>query len=92
MPELSDIPMSTDVKFNLCMSPVKDSCERSKGVLMRYVEKHSRGKVPGIHRSMRPRESTTFNGLSDLCSIYHELDLFLWLQGKLPSNAVEEVS
>lgn len=27
--------------------------------------------------------------LAELCSIYHELDLFIWLQNKLPSNAVE---
>ena len=85
-----DIPMSTEDKFNMCMSPVKESCGRSKRVLLRYLERHSIGKVPGIHRTMRPREAKTFHGLSDLCSIYQELDLFLWLQGKLPSNAVEE--
>lgn len=72
------------------MSPVKEACNRSRGVLMRYVEKHSVGKSPGIHRSMRPKEAKTFHGLSELCSIYQELDLFLWLQSKLPSNAVEE--
>lgn len=52
--------MSTAEKFTLCMSPVKDSCERSKGVLLRYVEKYSTGKVPGVHRSMSPREPTSF--------------------------------
>lgn len=81
--------MTTAEKFNLCMSPVKENCSRSKGVLMRYVEKHSAGKSPGIHRSMCPREAKTFHGLSELCSVYQELDLFLWLQTKLPSNAVE---
>lgn len=81
--------MTTSEKFSLCVSPVKESCNRSKAVLMRYVDKHSIGKVPGVHRSMKPREAKTFHGLSELCSIYQELDLFLWLQDKLPSNAVE---
>ncbi|KAL7519253.1 hypothetical protein ACHAWX_004038 [Stephanocyclus meneghinianus] len=89
---LKDVEMSTAAKFLLCMSPVKESCARSKAVLLRYVEKYSKGKVPGIHRSMRPKEPTSFNNLAELCSVYHELDLFLWLQSKLPSNnAVEEV-
>lgn len=87
-----DVEMSTAAKFLLCMSPVKESCARSKAVLLRYVEKYSKGKVPGIHRSMRPKEPTSFNNLAELCSVYHELDLFLWLQSKLPSNnALEEV-
>lgn len=87
-----DVEMSTAAKFMLCMSPVKESCARSKAVLLRYVEKYSTGKVPGIHRSMRPQEPSSFHNLAELCSVYHELDLFLWLQSKLPSNnAVEEV-
>ncbi|KAL3792854.1 hypothetical protein HJC23_004779 [Cyclotella cryptica] len=89
---LKDVEMSTSAKFMLCMSPVKESCARSKAVLLRYVEKLSIGKVPGIHRSMRPKEPTSFSNLAELCSVYHELDLFLWLLKKLPSsNAVEEV-
>ena len=55
--------MSTSEKFTICMSPVKESCNRSKAVLMRYIEKHSNGKVPGIHREQRPREATNFRGL-----------------------------
>ncbi len=58
---------------------------------MRYVETYSSGKVPGVQNSMRPRAAKSFNHLADLCSLHHQLELFLWLQGKLPSNAVEVV-
>lgn len=58
---------------------------------MRYVETYSNGKVPGVQNSLRPRPAKSFNHLADLCSLHHQLELFLWLQGKLPSNAVEVI-
>ena len=69
----------------------KESCPKSKNTFVRYVETYSNGKVPGVQNSMRPRSAKSFNQLADLCSIHHQLELFLWLQGKLPSNAVEVV-
>lgn len=87
---LKDVDMPSTVKFTLCMSPVNESCPRSKRVLMRYVEMYVSGKTPGVHRSMRPREATSFHNLTELCTVHHELELFLWLQSKLPTNAVEQ--
>ncbi|KAL7527736.1 hypothetical protein ACHAXR_007600 [Thalassiosira sp. AJA248-18] len=88
---LKDINMTPLEKFAICMSPVNESCPKSRRVLLRYVEKYSSGKTPGIHSSMRPKPAKSFEHLSDLCSVHHQLELFLWLQNKLPSNAVEVV-
>jgi len=87
---LKDIKnMSPAEKFVLCMSPVNENCVRSRNVLLRYVEKYTTGKVPGLHYSMQPKAAKSFDHLADLCSVHHQLELFLWLQNKLPSNAVE---
>lgn len=87
---LKDVPNMTAVeKFTLCMSPVQKNCPKSKNVLLRFIEKYSSGKVPGLHRTMRPRPAKSFDQLADLCSVHNQLELFLWLQKKFPSNAVE---
>jgi len=56
---------------------------------MRYLETYTEGKVPGIHHALRPRPAKSFQHLADLCGTHHSLELFIWLQGVLPSNAVE---
>ena len=45
---LKDIDnLSPGDKFSLCMSPVTESCPKSKAVFMRYIETYANGKVPG---------------------------------------------
>ena len=56
---------------------------------MRYVDKFTNGKVPGLHRDMRPMPPKSFDHLSSLCKVHQQLDLFMWLQNKFPTNAVE---
>jgi len=89
---LKDIDnLSPGDKFSLCMSPVTESCPKSKAVFMRYIETFSCGNVPGLHRVMRPRPASSFDHLTELCSVHNHLELFIWLQGTLPSNAVEKL-
>ena len=33
--------------------------------------------------------TTKMNDLGNLCTVHHQLELFTWLQNKLPSSAVE---
>ena len=43
---LKDIDnLSPGDKFSLCMSPVTESCPKSKAVFMRYIETYNNGKV-----------------------------------------------
>ncbi|KAL9191173.1 hypothetical protein ACHAXT_000879 [Thalassiosira profunda] len=86
---LKDIPMDASQKYSLCLSPVRESCPHSKRVLMKYVESYTHGKVPGVLHSMRPRPAKSLDKFSALCNVHHQLDLFVWLQNKLPTNAVE---
>ena len=87
---LKDIDnMTPEQKFVLCMSPVQENCPKSRNVLMRYVDKLTNGKVPGLHRDMRPMPPKSFDHLSSLCKVHQQLDLFMWLQNKFPTNAVE---
>ena len=90
---LKDYPLPTELKFTLCMSPVRETCPRSKRAFQRFVETFSKGRSPGVHFSLIPRPAKNFNHLSDLCSIHSELELFLWLQNKVEptglSSAVE---
>ena len=81
--------MCVEDKYRVLMCPINESCPKSKKTLMRYLEKYSSGKVPGVHREMRPRPVKSFDSLADLCGVHSQLELFLWLQNKLPSNAVE---
>jgi len=45
---LKDIDnLSPGDKFSLCMSPVTETCPKSKAVFMRYIETYSNNRVPG---------------------------------------------
>jgi hypothetical protein len=60
-------------------------------VLMRFATKLASGEVSGLTRSMMPRRPSSFDDLSRLCSVFSELELFLWLQKKFPpGNIMEE--
>jgi len=88
---LKDIDLSPAEKFTLCMSPVNEKCVKSRNMFLRYVETYMSGKVPGLHSSMRPRPAKSLGNLAELCTMHGQLELFLWLQTKLPSNVVEVI-
>ncbi len=64
---LIEVPLPAPEKFMLALSPISEGCQRSKNVLMRYVQKHVNGEVPGLHRTMRPKAATSFDHLTNLC-------------------------
>lgn len=73
------------------MCPVIINSEKSMGVLLRFAAKLSTGEVSGLTYDMNPRAPKTFADLGRLCSIYNELEVFLWLQQKIPpGNMLEE--
>ena len=39
---------------------------------------------------MRPRPAKSFNHLAELCSLHHQLELFLWLQSKVSKGLIIE--
>merc|ERR1711957_637042 len=86
---LKDINMSPAEKFVICMSPVNGNCSKSKNLLMRYLEKYTNSEVPGLSHQMQPKAAESLDHLSNLCSVHHQLELFLWLHNKFPSNIVE---
>jgi Mitochondrial degradasome RNA helicase subunit C terminal len=60
-------------------------------VLLRFASKLAAGEVAGLTHSMVPRPPRSFSDLARLCSIYNELELFLWLQQRFPpGNMMEE--
>ena len=59
--------------------------------LKRFASKLAAGEVSGLKRSSFPRRPKSFEDLSLLCSIFSQLDVFLWLQKKFPpGNVMEE--
>jgi Suv3 C-terminal domain 1/Mitochondrial degradasome RNA helicase subunit C terminal len=83
--------MSQRDKYTLCMCPVIINSEKSMAVLLRFAAKLAAGEVSGLTYSMNPRSPKSFADLGRLCSIYNELEVFLWLQQKFPpGNMLEE--
>lgn len=73
------------------MCPVVVKNDGSMSVLKRFATKLEAGEVSGLTHSMMPRRPTSFADLSRLCSVFSELELFLWLQKKFPpGNMMEE--
>lgn len=84
-----DLPL-TD-KYNLCMAPISLNTSSSIAVVLRFAEKLASGEAPGLKQNMRPNKPKSFDDLATLCSLYHEIELFLWLQNKFPPcNMVEQ--
>ena len=63
----------------------------SRDVLVKYGQKMALGEVPGLTRSTPIKPAKTFHDLALLCSIYSEVELFIWLQNKFrPINLMEQ--
>ena len=64
---------------------------KSRDVIVKYGQKMAAGEVPGLTRSSPLKRAKTFNDLASLCSVYSEVELFLWLQNKFPPiNLMEQ--
>jgi ATP-dependent RNA helicase SUPV3L1/SUV3 len=89
--QLASIDLSIRDKYTLCMSPVVGTSKSSMEVLKRFAVKLASGEVPGLSQRLRPMRPKSFDDLSNLCSIYSDLELFLWLQNKFPPvNMMEQ--
>ena len=88
---IDSFPLTVREKYALCMCPVSTKNGRSMEVLTRFAAKFSAGEVSGLPNRTVPRMPKTFEDLAQLCAIFSELDLFLWLQNKFPpGNYIEQ--
>lgn len=84
-------PLTIREKFALCMCPVSTNNQKSMDVLTRFAAKLSAGEISGLTNRMIPRKPKTFEDLAQLCGVFSDLDLFLWLQNKFPpGNFIEQ--
>jgi ATP-dependent RNA helicase SUPV3L1/SUV3 len=87
---IKTIPLSLRDAYIMCLSP---TTENSLELLENFAWKHCRGEVPGLSSRKVPKRASSFEDLSNLCGIYADADLFLWLGLKFPpSNAVEQAA
>lgn len=87
---IKNIPLNLRDAYNMCLSP---STENSLDLLESFAWKYSRGEVPGLPSRSVPKRAKSFDDLSNLCGIYADSDLFLWLGLKFPPcNAVEQAA
>jgi Suv3 C-terminal domain 1/Mitochondrial degradasome RNA helicase subunit C terminal len=77
-------------KYVLCMCPIKINSDYALQVLLRFAEKLAAGEVSGLTREMTPRPARNFVELGRLCSIFNELEIFLWLQHRFPPGNMLE--
>lgn len=88
---LAQHPLSIRDKYSLCMCPISMDSKGSMEMLKRFSAKLAAGEVSGLKHRALPRKPKSFEDLSRLCSIFSELDVFLWLQKKFPpGNVMEE--
>ena len=59
-------------------------------VVKRFAAKKASGQHSGLTKNMIPKAAKTFEDLARLCSIFSELELFLWLQRKFPPGNMME--
>lgn len=75
------------------MAPVTLNSPQSMAVLKRFATKLAAGQVAGLTHSMIPKPAQSFEQLARLCSMFNELELFLWLQYKFPpGNMMEQLT
>ena len=88
---LKDVDLETSDKYMFCMAPISLQNPKARDVLVKYGQKLAAGEVPGLTRSTPMKRAKNFNDLALLCSIYSEVELFIWLQNKFPPvNLMEQ--
>ena len=76
----------------VCMSPVSSYKDTTTiDIVRRFAAKKAKGQSSGLTKNMIPKPPKTFSDLAQLCVIFNELELFLWLQRKFPpGNMIEQ--
>lgn len=88
---IDEYPLTVREKYALCMCPVSTQNGKSMDVLKRFAAKLSAGEGSGLPNRMILRQPKTFEDLAQLCGMFSDLDLFLWLQNKFPpGNYIEK--
>jgi len=87
---LKDIPLDQDSKYTISMCPVNTSDIRAMDIIKRFSIKRALGEAAGLKARVAPKRPTSFDELSTMCDMHHELELFLWLSMRFPGNIVEQ--
>ena len=88
---LVHVPISMRDKYTLCMAPVSVSNRRNMTTLLKFAEKLAQGQASGLStNSISLKQAKSFDDLASLCELHNDLDLFLWLHGRFPGNAMEQ--
>ena len=86
---LKDVPLSIRDAYIMCLSPF--SSRASIDIVESFAQKYANGEIPDLPDDHRvPEMAKSFDDLGELCSIYSDSDLFLWLQMRfLPEDLVK---
>lgn len=90
---LKDIQLDTKDKYEFCMAPVRTGhgSGHTRDILVKFGEKLAAGEVPGLKRGSLLKRAKTFHDMGKLCTIFSDVDLFIWLQNKFPPvNLMEQ--
>lgn len=88
---LANIPLEISDKYQFCMAPVATNNPKGKDVIVSYAQKLAAGEVAGLTRGGIMKRAESFIELANLCGIYSEVELFIWLQNKFPPiNLMEQ--
>jgi Mitochondrial degradasome RNA helicase subunit C terminal len=76
----------------VCQSPIySERDETTLDIVRRFAAKKAVGQSSGLTQNMIPKPPKSFGDLARLCSIFNEIELFLWLQRKFPpGNMIEQ--
>ena len=90
---LKDVPLETKKKFEICMAPVSTGkgSHKVQEIIVKFGQKLAAGEVPGMTRGSPLKRAKTFSDMGKLCSIFADVELFIWLQNKFPPvNLMEQ--
>lgn len=88
---IDQYPLDVRSKYTLCMCPLSTKNKKSMEMLTRFAAKFAAGEISGLTNKMLPRKAKSFEDLAELCGLFSNLDLFLWLQNKFPpGNVIEQ--
>ena len=87
---LKMIPLDLATKYSISTCPVNTTDMRSLEIIKRFALKKALGESPGLTTKMYAHKPISFEELSHMCDVHHELELFIWLSTRFPGNDVEQ--
>ena len=87
---LHGLDLTISEKYTLCLAPVPTTSMSGMAMIRNFAKKHAANEVAGLNRSVVPKRPKSFDDMANLCSVYSELELFLWLHGRFPGNVMEQ--